>query len=595
MPVWSDKFSGRSNHRLDWLWSTISQDVANNRSRVRRKLSIVRTDAYGSYNFDTSSWSITGGGSRSGTFSYDTRGTSTIVLMEDEIWVTHASDGSLSLTTSASVSAAGVLGSASTGSKTVTSPTIPRASRSTLPGTVTLGSAVTIDTNRASSSFTHTLQLWEYGVNASSPIQTIATGVGAERAWTPALSLASYFPDATSRKFFIRTVTYSGGNEVGRADTVFTLAAPASIRPTVTGINVSDANPTVVSAIGAYVQGQSLLRATVDASGAYGSSITARTFSVDGKSANSGGTLPLPSSGNRTVGAAVTDSRGRTGTATGTVTVLPYDEPQVSNFTVVRADSAGTPDVNGTYLLMTLDASASSLKPASTEKNTLTVTVSTRVRGTSSWTDRNVITPGLAYDNTVLVAGGGIYLASTAYDVRVKLTDKLQTVQDFWAVSTAGAILDATADKQAFGKMVEASGPASQIQGPARVYGGLDIDGHRVLDTRDFESPSWTSLPLASGSGLSGSAAYRVTGQMAEISFDISGSFAGDTALTQALPAALRPVPGATAIHGIESYVEPVSARSQAAVYIDMGSGILRATGGGLTVSRVRGRSSWTI
>lgn len=360
-------------------------------------------------------------------------------------------------------------------------PTIPRATKaqirigSTTVTSLDLGTAATVYLPRASSSFTHTLELWEYGGTTGAPIETLATGVGVSYAWTPPLSLATMFPDATSKQYFVRARTYNGSSQIGIADTVFTLKAPASLTPTISAINVADDNPTVASAIGGFVQGQSLLKAIVVAAGVQGSSITSSAIAVDGQSAASGTPVPLPLSGSRTVAASVTDSRGRVSTSSGTVEVLPYDLPTINSYMVERATSAGVPSPNGTYLQMTLSAAIASLI-VGTQKNAMTIRVFTRPRGTSSWTARNVISTALAYDSSVLITGGGIYAANTAYDVRVEVSDKLQKSEDFWSVSTAGAIVDATATKQAFGKMVEASGPDTQIAGPARVYGSLDAD-----------------------------------------------------------------------------------------------------------------------
>ena len=58
---------------------------------------------------------------------------------------------------------------------------------------VNLGSAVTISTNRLTTSATHTLT-YAFG-NASG---TIATNVGASVSWTPGLALAAQIPNATS-------------------------------------------------------------------------------------------------------------------------------------------------------------------------------------------------------------------------------------------------------------------------------------------------------------------------------------------------------------------------------------------------------------
>ncbi|HWU28624.1 MAG TPA: DUF859 family phage minor structural protein [Microbacterium sp.] len=356
-------------------------------------------------------------------------------------------------------------------------PTIPRATTprfrvgSTDVTTFDAGAAVTVFLDRASSSFTHDVS-FQFGNQSG----TIATGAGVSAAWTPPMSLLTEIPNNTSGTGTVTVVTKNGSTVIGTKQKNFTLTAPATVVPTISGINVSDDNPDVANLIGGLVQGQSRLKADVIAAGAYGSTISSRMVTVDGQTVTSGQSLPLPQSGSRVVAAAVTDSRGRTAADSGTVTVLPYDLPQIIDFSVQRATAAGVPSSTGTNLLMTLNAAVSSLVVGS-EKNAATITVATRPRGGSAWTDRNVITPGLTYNTSVLVSGGGIFMTTTAWDVRVTVADKLQSAQDFYLAPTAGAILDATPTKVAIGKMVEDAGPALQLQGPARVYDGdLEAD-----------------------------------------------------------------------------------------------------------------------
>jgi len=356
-------------------------------------------------------------------------------------------------------------------------PTIPRATTPNFPASFDAGSSVTISLPRASSTFTHDVS-FQFGSQSG----TIATGAGVTAAWTPPLSLLAEIPNNASGTGTVTVVTKNGATVIGTKQKNFTLTAPSTVVPTISGINVSDDNPDVASLVGAFVQGQSRLKATVLAAGVYGSTISSSMVTVDGQTVPSGQSLPLPQSGTRVVAAAVTDSRGRSAATSGNVTVLPYGLPQITDFTVQRATSAGVPSSTGTYLLMTLNAAVTSLVNGA-EKNAMTVTVATRPRGGSAWTDRNVITPGLTYNTSVLVSGGGIFATTTAWDVRVTVADKLQSAQDFYLAPTAGAILDATPTKVAIGKMVEDAGPALQLQGPARVYDG-DLEADMELRHR---------------------------------------------------------------------------------------------------------------
>ena len=81
---------------------------------------------------------------------------------------------------------------------------------STSASSVNMGSAVTVYTNRVSTSTTHTL-LYTFG-NTSG---TIATNVGASVSWTPPLTLAAQIPSATNGVCTITCQSYNGGTLTG--------------------------------------------------------------------------------------------------------------------------------------------------------------------------------------------------------------------------------------------------------------------------------------------------------------------------------------------------------------------------------------------
>lgn len=479
MPTWTDAFSGYSNYTLSWLWSTVRQEVANNRSLIRRRLAITRDGGSGTYNGGTSTWSTTGGPARSGSFTYDFRNYTTLVLLDEEVWIRHAADGTLSVNTSATATAAGALGSATVTTKTVTSPTIPRATTpvlkvgSTTTSTLDAGQTLTIELPRASTAFTHEVS-WKFGTQGA----TLATAATTSTSWATTLPLLAEIPNSTSGAGEITVITKNGTTPVGTVKKAFTLNAPASVVPTISALELADANPTTVAKVGAYVQGQSLLRGTITAAGAHGSTIASTSVSVDGGTSPSGGSIPLPLSGTRAVAGAVVDSRGRTATQAGSISVLPYALPRINSHMAQRATNTGVPSATGAYLLVSLDAAISSLVVSSVQKNKMAIAIHTRPRGGTTWTARNVIPAALAYSNNILVDGGGIYSASSAWDVRITVSDELQSSQVIYAVAVAGAILDATPTKIGLGKLVEDAGPVLQLQGPARLYeGGLTVDG----------------------------------------------------------------------------------------------------------------------
>lgn len=477
----SSMFPNRPFSLRENLW-LIDQDIPGNRSLLGWEAWIYKEGTSPSFSNDPlSEWvyQIDGvtRGQASG-LSYDFRGSGPWRIGTGTVWIGHDADGTKSIQIGLYATYA-LLGNTSVVVNKVPLPTIPRATTpelrigSTAVSKFDAGTALTVFLPRASSTFTH-----DVAFTFADTWGTIATGAGVSAAWTPPLTLLERIPKATSGSGTIRVITKDGsGKTIGDKSIPFTMTAPASVVPTISALNLTDTNPDVASLIGGLVQTQSRLKATPTAAGAHGSTITSTAFAVDGATAAAGEAVPLPTSGVRAVVATTVDSRGRVGTRTENVTVLPYNLPSIPNFMVERANSAGVPTATGTYLLMTLKAAVSSLI-VGTQKNAMTVKVYTRARGTTAWTLRNTIPAGLSYDTTVLITGGAVFATTNAWDVKVEVADKLQKSEDYWSVPTPGAILDVTETQQALGMLVDAAGPASQMRGPARVYDGdLTADG----------------------------------------------------------------------------------------------------------------------
>lgn len=216
--------------------------------------------------------------------------------------------------------------------------TIPRATTPTI-GAVTLGSAATISLPRASDAFTHTLT-YKFG----SASGTIATGAGTSASWTPPLSLASQIPSAVSGVGTITCTTYNGGTVIGTKTINFTASVPASVVPTITDFSLTRINTVdYLVSQGICVAGYSKVGAHISADGAYGSTITRATVSIDGKTYNGSDIISdmLQTAGTLSVVANITDSRGRTAAATRTITVQPYARPTISSLTYQRGTYYG--------------------------------------------------------------------------------------------------------------------------------------------------------------------------------------------------------------------------------------------------------------
>lgn len=209
------------------------------------------------YDFDTVG-SVTVGYSVSGkTFSntgrinIDDKGNKgyTITLASGSSTITHnqsTGEGSFTVSVDTSIDSAGYgPGTIKLASKTVTLPTIYRASKPTVSAsTVKMGNTLTIYTNRKSSSFTHTLSVTMGGGTG-----TIQTSVGDSYNWT-VWDLASRCNNATSGKATITCTTYNGSTIIGTETCEVTITVPNATTPVFTNGNViiGTSNPIATNA-----------------------------------------------------------------------------------------------------------------------------------------------------------------------------------------------------------------------------------------------------------------------------------------------------------------------------------------------------------
>ena len=128
-------------------------------------------------------------------------------------------------------------------SKTVELPTIARKSSVTCADG-NIGSATTININRASSTFTHTLTYSFLGLTGTIATKTANTSIG----WTIPTSFYTKIPNANSGKGTITCSTYSGNTLIGTSTCTFN-AFIINSNPTISG-TVEDTNTSAIQATG---------------------------------------------------------------------------------------------------------------------------------------------------------------------------------------------------------------------------------------------------------------------------------------------------------------------------------------------------------
>lgn len=316
---------------------------------------------------------------------------------------------------------------------------------------VDMGSAVTISTNRLTTSATHTLT-YAFGNSTG----TIATGVGASTSWTPPLTLAGQIPNATSGLCTITCKTYVGGTETGTSTTTLNLTVPTTIVPSISSVTYSEATTDITSQFGAYIRTRSKLSVAISAAGSQGSTISSYRTSLDNVTYTSSSftSNTLNTAGSLAMTVTVTDSRGRTASKTETISVIDYSPPSLTKLTAERCNANGTEaKVDGTKIRVSLAGSVSSVGG----KNTISCVVYYKLSTATAWTQAATVTaPNYAVSaSNMLLSFSADVLKS--YDVKVRLSDYFYYVEQAVSVGTKQVLMDFYKDGNgiAFGKVAE--------------------------------------------------------------------------------------------------------------------------------------------
>lgn len=358
-------------------------------------------------------------------------------------------------------------------------PDIPRAS-SVSDMTGTLGSAMTININRKVSSFTHTVKYNFGALNG-----TIATGVGASVSWTPPLNLATAMPNKTSDWGNITVDTYNGSTKIGSATCRLTLNVPESMKPTFSGVTLSDTNTVVsniVTTANTFVEILSNVKVAFNgAAGIQGSTITGYKAEMVGENqtiTSDGGVFGLvKKSGEVTIRSSVQDSRGRWSDSKDTkVTFLEYTGP-TALFVAERSGSARN------TLTVTRTARISPLTVGDKQLNKMTITFKTRPMGATEWTTNNGSASGVWTTQSELIASpanlAGTFSGAQSWEVMMIVEDLFTTASYSYPVSTDKVLTSKTKDGIGIGKI--------------REHGALDVAGEIYANNKPIQHHKLTN------------------------------------------------------------------------------------------------------
>lgn len=438
-------------------WSTVSQSVANNSSVIRITLKIV-TGQWGAMYGSATQWANVNcaGWNQSSSYTIQQGSNQTRQIFAGEWTIGHNTDGSGSFwadfNASFNMSFNGWVGTVY-GSISGTLDTIPRASTPSVSGTLEMGSEITIKTNRAASIFTHTLKY-----NFQNHQAVIAENVTDSTTWTPDLeTFAPWLTNAGEADCKIICNTYNGSQLIGTKEITFKLRVPPSVMPTMSSVFIGDAEGLFGLYGNAYVQNKSSVYVTISAAGVYGSTIAKYEATMDGVTATGNPVaLGTPSqTGSRTITVKVTDTRGRSVSATRTITVAEYFAPSISAASAYRYNTmTEDEDDESTTVLASLTASACNVNLAGA--NTLKTEIYSRLKNADEWTPaeewvESTVGQSMTYTATHSDQIAGCSEANR-YEFRFVASDGLGgSTELILEVGTAQPVMDLKADGEGMG------------------------------------------------------------------------------------------------------------------------------------------------
>lgn len=345
--------TGYSGRYLTLSWSQVSQSIANNTTTI--------------------SWTLKGAGGSSGI--YYMAQNITVVINGATVYDFPSSSGQIKLFNGTVVkTGSATIVHDSTGEKTFTisvsagiynwSPNcsgsgtfeLDRIARTSTLSTNdgVLGTELTLSIDRQNDSFTHSI-MYKCGTASEYICQKAAS---TSLNWTPPLSLANQNTTGTTVSITFTTTTYSGDTSIGTSSTTITCSIPDSIVPS---CSLSLERVAVIKERytrtwwdnkPGYYQGLTKIKVDVTATEVYGSAITSCTTKIDDSVYNGTSfTADAPKkSGSVVITTTVKDKRGRTATASETITVNPCSSCQAINLIGLRCDQDGTLNDRGEYI-----------------------------------------------------------------------------------------------------------------------------------------------------------------------------------------------------------------------------------------------------
>lgn len=440
-----------------------AQNIAANTTTVNWEMTVSRSSYYHTYNNNgssTLSLSLDGRNVHSSNPNWEVWD-GEVTLAKGSSAVAHNADGSKTLPLSCTFNPNNGYHESITVTANISLTTIPRAS-SVSVNAGTIGSPITINISRHSSSFKHTVR-YVWGNKSG----TIASNVDTSTTWMIPLDFANEIPNSTSGSGMIYVDTYAAGTKTGTQSTILTASIPQNMKPTLSNVTLTDANGVARGLL----NGNNFLQIVSDiqvgfngASGVYGSTITGYRAEIVNKNhvvTENGGRLGMMNfNGSATIRASVVDSRGRQSDARDiTINVIEYFAPSFS-FTAVRTRES--PNI----IQIIRNAKIAPLMLSGKQRNNMTLTFRVAPLNTNNFSVDNGSASGVFTTIHTLTNSAanlaGNYPATKSFTVIGRLEDKFTSVEFSATVATESVVMSYDKDgRVGVGKVAELGKPGS--------------------------------------------------------------------------------------------------------------------------------------
>ena len=400
-------------------------------------------------------------------YSYSNQGTSNSFPVPLS-WIDTFGDGG-SGTKSGSVSVQTYNGSTAIGSAvsktfTLTCPRASTISESTASITCNGSNKIEVSISRIVSSFTHTVK-WEFNSNSKS-----TSDVGTSTTYAPPTSWLSSIPTATSGTGKVYVTTYYGSQKIGATTSrSFTLKVP-SYTPTIGSVGKAIVQDSRISNWSIYVQNYSKVKFTFSGSaGEYGSTIKQYDITIDGVSySKTSSTITsniLTGKGTLNYTAKITDSRNKSKSVTGSISVSEMIKPAFTSATIYRYNGSAKAD-EGTQLYFKFNFTFEDYDGL----NSTTNQIFYRSIASKTFTEY-----GKSFTNgTALIINDVTFNIDKAYEIKVVVTDKLgNSIQYSTTIETASVLIDVDGESPSVG-LLKMTSRAGYVE----VGGKLAIDDY---------------------------------------------------------------------------------------------------------------------